>query len=93
MKDRVDIWTELYEKQIKIINEFPQDKIIVTMPDGNKHEGIAFKTTPFDIASKISKGLAKATILAKVKYTKRVATLDDGLFNPEAGEDGKDEEE
>ena len=39
----------------------------------------------------ISKGLANATILAKVKYVKRVATLDDGLFNPEAGEDGKDE--
>ena len=29
LKDRVNIWTELYEKQIKIINEFPQDKITV----------------------------------------------------------------
>ena len=53
-------------------------------------DGTSFKTTPFDIASTIHKKLGEQTILAIVKYTKRVATLDDGLFNPEAGEDGKD---
>lgn len=30
--------------------------------------------------------------MAKVKYTKRVATLDEGLLNPEA-EEGKDEQD
>ena len=63
------------------------------MPDGAVREGTSFKTTPFDIAMQIHKKLAEQTILAKVKYAKRVATLDDGLFNPEAGEDGKEEEE
>ena len=61
------------------------------MPDGAIREGVSFETSPFDIAAQISKKLAEKTILARVRYSKRVATLDEGLFNPEAGEDGKDD--
>jgi threonyl-tRNA synthetase len=73
-------------------SKFPQKPIKITMPDGAVRDGTSFVTTPFDIASAIHKKLGEQTVLAKVKYTNRVATLDDGLFNPEAGEDGKSEE-
>jgi threonyl-tRNA synthetase len=91
LTDRVSIWQELKDKENKITEKFPQEKITITMPDKSTREGVSWKTSPFDVAMEISKGLANATVLAKVKYTKRVATLDDGLFNPEAGEDGKEE--
>lgn len=71
---------------------FPHEPIKITMPDGNVKEGTSFETSPFDIAKGIHKKLAEQTILAKVKYSRRVATLDDGLFNPEA-EESKGEEE
>jgi threonyl-tRNA synthetase len=62
------------------------------MPDASVREGVSFKTSPFDIASQISKQFAEKIIVAKVKYTKRVATLDEGLLNPEAVE-GKSEQD
>ena len=39
-------------------------------------EGQSFVTSPFDIACNISKQFAKKVVVAKVKYFKRVATLD-----------------
>lgn len=55
------------------------------MPDGNTKEGEAFKTSPIDIAKQISKQLAEKIVVSKVRFPKgRIATLDDGLINPEA---------
>ena len=62
------------------------------MPDGAVKEGVSFKTSPYDIAAQISKQFADKIVVAKVKYSKRVATLDEGLLNPEA-EEGKSEED
>jgi threonyl-tRNA synthetase len=56
------------------------------MPDGAVKKGQAFETSPFTIATAISKQFAEKIIVAKVKYSNRVATLDDGLLNPEAEE-------
>jgi threonyl-tRNA synthetase len=56
------------------------------MPDMSVKEGTSFKTTPFDIAKGISKQFAEKIIVAKLKYSRRVATLDEGLLNPEADE-------
>ena len=60
------------------------------MPDGSVKTGKSFETKPFDIAKGISSQFADKCIVAKVKYAKRVATLDEGLLNPEA-EDNVDE--
>jgi threonyl-tRNA synthetase len=49
-------------------------------------DGKAFETSPYDIAKGISPQMAKKIVVAKVKYEKRVATLDEGLLNPEAEE-------
>ena len=62
------------------------------MPDGAVKQGISIETSPFDIACAISKQLAEKIVVAKVKYSKRVATLDEGLLNPEA-EEGKSEDD
>lgn len=43
-----------------------QKPIKITLPDGSVKEGTAFVTTPLDIASGISKGLAQNTVAAKV---------------------------
>lgn len=61
------------------------------MPDGTVKNGVSFETSPHDIALAISKQFADKIVVAKVKYSKRVATLDEGLLNPEA-EEGKSED-
>lgn len=40
-------------------------------------------TTPLDVAKMISNSLPDKVVVAKVKYSRVVATLDDGLVNPE----------
>jgi len=60
------------------------------MPDGAVKDGVSFVTSPFDVANSISKQFAEKVVVAKVRYSRRVGTLDDGLLNPEA-EEGKDE--
>lgn len=72
--------------------DFPREEIKITMPDGNVKTGTSFETSPFDIAKGISSQFASKIIVAKVKYSKRVATLDEGLLNPEA-EEGKEEQD
>ena len=52
------------------------------MPDGAVKEGTSFETSPFTIASAISSQFAGKILVAKVKYSRRIATLDDGLINP-----------
>jgi len=63
----------------------PVQEITITLPDGNKKQGEAFKTSPYDVARMISKQLAEKVIVSKVRYPEgRLATLDEGLINPEA---------
>ena len=40
--------------------------ITVTLLDGKTVGGASWKTTPYDVASQISKGLADNTVIAKV---------------------------
>lgn len=56
------------------------------MPDGAVHEGVSFKTTPMEIIKKISNSLAGKAVIAKVKYSNRVATLDTALVHIEEEE-------
>jgi threonyl-tRNA synthetase len=80
--------TKVSEKHVKLIAhlEFPKRPIKITLPDGTVKEGMSFETSPYDIAKGISKQMADKIIVAKIKYSTRVATLDDGLLNPEAEE-------
>jgi hypothetical protein len=44
----------------------PEDPINVKLPDGTVKQGVKGKTTPYDIALGISKGLAEHAVVAKV---------------------------
>lgn len=73
------------------ILEMPREKIKVVLPDGKEKEGTSFETTPLDIAKSISNSLPDKVVVAKVKYLKRVGTLDQGLVNPDAEKDEQGE--
>jgi hypothetical protein len=51
----------------------PKPSITVTLPDGKAISGTAWVTSPLDIATGISKGLAGSTCVASVRYSKRHA--------------------
>lgn len=62
---RLKIWDE-YKKKLEQENSNASVPIKITLPDGKSVDGVAGKTTPLDIASSISKGLAEASAVAKV---------------------------
>ena len=46
--------------------------ITVTLPDGKQMPGVAWETTPLDIAGALSKGLMQAVCVASVRYSNRL---------------------
>jgi len=68
--------------------------ISVTLPDGKVIEGKAWVTSPLDIATGISKGLAQNVVVANVKYSKRyeggVAVMTGVDADPDAEEEAAD---
>jgi len=66
---------EFVRHRLKVLEDYlksnpppkKQEKPIkVTLPDGKVVDAVANKTTPYDIAASISKGLAEASVVAKV---------------------------
>lgn len=55
---------------VEIVNLSLQttEPIKITLPDGKQFDGESWRTTPIEIAEKISKGLAENTVIAKVFY-------------------------
>lgn len=45
-----------------------------------------------EIAKSISNSLPDKVVVAKVKYNKRLASIDEGLYNPEAEKEGEQEQ-
>lgn len=85
LKSRVVFFDNLLKEQAEKYASLPSEKIVITLPDGNTKEGEAFKTSPFDVAKMISKQFAEKIVVSKVRYPDgRIATLDEGLINPEA---------
>jgi len=70
---RIAVFDRLFQKQQEeAADSKPKDIVIsITLPDGSVKPGFAFKTSAFDVAMSISKGLADNVVVAKVKYTKR----------------------
>lgn len=59
---RIKLWDSIKARQAAK----DQKPIKVTLPDGKQIEGVANKTTPLDIATGISQGLAQNVVVAKV---------------------------
>jgi threonyl-tRNA synthetase len=78
MKPRVSFFAQIKERQDKILAAAVKPEITITvrceitqLKDGKELKGQAFVTTPLALARAISKNLAEAVLVARVKYTKR----------------------
>jgi len=63
---RIKIWEEEKKRQEEARAALPDKPIKVSLPDGKVVDGVAGKTSPFDIAKSISSGLAESSVVAKV---------------------------
>ncbi len=68
---RLEKFGSLYKVQCERLAALPSREIDITLMDGKVIKGASFKTTPLEIATKISKKLAEKIVVARVKYTKR----------------------
>ena len=74
------------QRNAELMAKVAKPDISVTLPNGAQCPGQAYVTTPLDIATSISKGLAQAVVVASVKYSKRyegVATIVDVAMGDE----------
>ncbi|XP_075537426.1 threonine--tRNA ligase isoform X1 [Dermacentor variabilis] len=66
IEERIRLWDELkarYDKELAAKTSVP---ITVTLPDGKQVPAESWKTTPYQVAAGISKGLADNVVIAKV---------------------------
>jgi threonyl-tRNA synthetase len=70
--ERLAIFERLLAKYNEETASRPEQSINVSLPDGTVKQGVAFKTTPMDIAKGISQGLADSIIVARVVYSNRL---------------------
>jgi threonyl-tRNA synthetase len=65
VQHRLQVWEEIKKSQ-EAVNAEQKKPIKITLPDGSVKDGVAFETSPFDIARAISKSLAESCVAAKV---------------------------
>ena len=73
---RLALFEMLYARYQESQKSYPEENITVSLPNGGSKTGVAFKTTPGEIAKAISRSLLEKTIVAKVKYTRRLVVED-----------------
>ena len=64
--DRLALWDRLKAEQDAKLAAMEPQALTVTLPDGKTVEGQTWRTTPYDVALGISKGLADNCVVAKV---------------------------
>uniref|UniRef100_A0A7S2SGE3 Probable threonine--tRNA ligase, cytoplasmic n=1 Tax=Rhizochromulina marina TaxID=1034831 RepID=A0A7S2SGE3_9STRA len=89
LKERVAIFDAIKARREEEMSSVRQEAIVVTLPDGKTVDGLAWKTSPMDIALGISKGLAQNCVVAKVVYSSRVPAPFEGQV---CSDDGMEEE-
>ena len=66
ISERLVMWDRLKAEREEWIASQPRDSITITLLDGKALPGKSWSTTPYEIASGISKGLADNCVVAKV---------------------------
>ncbi|KAJ8263018.1 hypothetical protein COCON_G00154750 [Conger conger] len=69
IEDRLSLYSKLKEEHDALLAERAANDsqpIKITLPDGKVVDGESWRTTPYQVASGISKGLADNTVIAKV---------------------------
>lgn len=65
--ERLELFDKLKKEQDENIAKKPRDPIMITMPDGSVKPGVAWETTPREIAEGISKSLYKRACVARIR--------------------------
>lgn len=79
---RSDIFNELLAKQNDFFKNLPREKVNITLKDGKIFEGTSFETTPLMVAEKkLPQKVHKEVLIAKVKYTRKVKDLSEGIID------------
>eukprot|EP00742_Colponemidia_sp_Colp-10_P004829 GILJ01005155.1.p1 GENE.GILJ01005155.1~~GILJ01005155.1.p1 ORF type:complete len:972 (-),score=201.07 GILJ01005155.1:109-2988(-) len=92
IRHRIAVYDEIMQQQKAQVAAMPHEKIVVTLPDGKQKEGVSWQTTPMDIAISIHKKLGEDAVVAKVRYTRRVGAVDEGVVNTGPEEEGEQTE-
>jgi len=66
LAERMQMFDRLKAEQDAMIAAKVPEDITITLPDGKKVQGQSWRTTPYEIAAGISKGLADNSVIAKV---------------------------
>ncbi|XP_034475272.1 threonine--tRNA ligase 1, cytoplasmic isoform X1 [Drosophila innubila] len=66
IEERNVLWEKCKAEYLAELAAKPRAAIKVTLPDGKQVDATSWETTPYDVASGISKGLADNTIISKV---------------------------
>lgn len=72
LKSRDSLLQAVVDRTKQALDKLEKSPIKVTLPDGKVCDGTAWVTSPLDIATSISKGLAQAVCVASVKYSSRL---------------------
>ena len=65
LSERLALWDRLKKEQDEKIAAKTPEPIVITLPDGKQVDGQSWRTTPYDVACGISKGLADNTVISK----------------------------
>ena len=66
LSERLALWDRLKKEQDDKIAAQVPEPIVITLPDGKQVDGESWRTTPYEVACGISKGLADNTVISKV---------------------------
>merc|ERR1719216_448669 len=66
ISDRLVLWDKLKAERETWLAAQPRDPITITLPDGKEVAATSWSTTPYEVASGISKGLADSCVVSKV---------------------------
>ena len=69
---RLERLDRIKAKNAAAIAALEKPAITVTLPDGKQMPGVAWETTPLDIAGALSKGLMQAVCVSSVRYSNRL---------------------
>ena len=63
--ERLALWDRLKKEQDEQLAAKASEPIVITLPDGKEVNGESWRTTPYDVAAGISKGLADNSVVGE----------------------------
>ena len=71
IQERLALVESIKKRNAAEMEQVPRPAVVITLPDGKEMPGVAWETSPLDIAGVLSKGLMQAVCVANVKYLSR----------------------